>query len=304
MIDVALGLIWLYLLLSVLASAVQEWIAVVLALRSRNLRAGIRTLLGADYAGRVYAHPLVINLAKGKRLPSYLSPETLSSVLLALLAKDAGGTAELRHMLATISPGHPLKDVLEALIDEGEDAALRLHHRLAGWFDEAMDRITGWYKRRATLLIFALAAALTVATNASTIHVAEELWRNAALRTAIAAQAAAASAADAAAVRSDALEQLGTLPIGWQAAPDGVTGWLETLLGWLMTIAAVSLGAPFWFDLLATIARLRGAGATTPPPRRTIGVGDPGIPSDTPSRTQAELELPPRQHSAHPSAFK
>ena len=289
MIDVALGLIWLYLLLSVLASAVQEWIAVVLALRSRNLRAGIRTLLGADYAGRVYAHPLVINLAKGRRLPSYLSPETLSSVLLALLAKDAGGTAELRHMLATISPGHPLKDVLEALIDEGEDAALRLHHRLAGWFDEAMDRITGWYKRRATLLIFAFAAALTVATNASTIHVAEELWRNAALRTAIAAQAAAASAADAAAVRSDALEQLGTLPIGWQAAPDGVAGWLETLLGWLMTIAAVSLGAPFWFDLLATVARLRGAGATTPPPRRTI---------------RAEHELPPRQHSAHPSPFK
>ena len=76
--------------------------------------------------------------------------------------------------------------MLEALIDEGEDAALRLHHRLAGWFDEAMDRITGWYKRRATLLIFAFAAALTVATNASTIHVAEELWRNAALRAAIA----------------------------------------------------------------------------------------------------------------------
>ena len=179
--------------------------------------------------------------------------------------------------------------MLEALIDEGEDAALRLHHRLAGWFDEAMDRITGWYKRRATLLIFALAAALTVATNASTIHVAEELWRNAALRAAIAAQATAASPADAAAVPSDAPEQLGTLPIGWQAAPDGVAGWLETLLGWLMTIAAVSLGAPFWFDLLATVARLRGAGATTPPPRRTV---------------RAEHELPPRQHSAHPSAFK
>ena len=226
MIDVALGLIWLYLLLSVLASAVQEWIAVVLALRSRNLRAGIRTLLGADYAGRVYAHPLVINLAKGKRLPSYLSPETLSSVLLALLAKDAGGTAELRQMLATISPGHPLKDVLEALIDEGEDAALRLHHRLAGWFDEAMDRIAGWYKRRVALLIFAFAAAVTVATNASNVHVPEELWRNAALRAAIAAQAAAASAADAAAVRSEALEQLGTLPISAgrrrpMAWPDG-----------------------------------------------------------------------------------
>ena len=35
--------------------------------------------------------------------------------------------------------------------------------------------------------------------------------------------------------------------------PDGVTGWLKALLGSLMTIA-VSLGAPFWFDLLGKVA--------------------------------------------------
>ena len=33
-----------------------------------------------------------------------------------------------------------------------------------------------------------------------------------------------------------------------------------------MTIAAVSLGAPFWFDLLGKVAHLRGAGGTTSPP--------------------------------------
>ena len=44
-----------------------------------------------------------------------------------------------------------------------EDASLRLHDRLAGRFDEAMDRIAGWYMRRVALLIFAIAAAVTVA---------------------------------------------------------------------------------------------------------------------------------------------
>ena len=50
---------------------------------------------------------------------------------------------------------------------------------------------------------------------------------------------------------------------GWQEAPDGVTGWLKALLRWLMTIAAVSLGAPFWFDLLGKVAHVRGAGNLT-----------------------------------------
>ena len=103
-----------------------------------------------------------------------------------------------------------------------EDASLRLHDRLAGRFDEAMDRIAGWYMRRVALLIFAIAAAVTVAastsTSTSTIHVAAELWRNAALGAAITAQASAA-AEHAAAVPLDALAHLGTLPIGWHAAP-------------------------------------------------------------------------------------
>ena len=164
-----------------------------------------------------------------------------------------------------------------------EDASLRLHDRLAGRFDEAMDRIAGWYMRRVALLIFAIAAAVTVAANASTIHVAAELWRNAALGAAITAQASAA-AEHAAAVPLDALAHLGTLPIGWHAAPDGVAGWLKTLLGWLMTIAAVSLGAPFWFDLLGKLAHLRAAGAAAPRVRPADGTGSSASRRDTPPR--------------------
>ena len=67
-VDIALGLFWLYLLLSLTASAVQEWIAGVIGLRARNLRAGIRSLIGDEYARRLYDHPLVRNLGKKKPL--------------------------------------------------------------------------------------------------------------------------------------------------------------------------------------------------------------------------------------------
>ena len=81
-IDVTLGLVFFYVVLSLVASAVQEWIASVCAMRSKNLRAGVENLIGNDYAKKVYEHPLIKNMPKRNRLPSYIAPETLSRVLL------------------------------------------------------------------------------------------------------------------------------------------------------------------------------------------------------------------------------
>jgi len=38
------------------------------------------------------------------------------------------------------------------------------------------------------------------------------------------------------------------------------TGAFTTILGWTMTTAALTLGAPFWFDTLQKFVNLRGAG--------------------------------------------
>jgi hypothetical protein len=49
----------------------------------------------------------------------------------------------------------------------------------------------------------------------------------------------------------------------------GAGDWLVKVLGWLVTGLAVSLGAPFWFDLLNRVVDLRGAGRrpeSTPEP--------------------------------------
>jgi hypothetical protein len=50
--------------------------------------------------------------------------------------------------------------------------------------------------------------------------------------------------------------------------------WLGNLLlipaGWLLTALACTLGAPFWFDALSKLVRLRGAGGKPPEPS-TVG---------------------------------
>ncbi len=61
-------------------------------------------------------------------------------------------------------------------------------------------------------------------------------------------------------------ESLGTLPIGWSdraagppLSPLSATGWVwgSRVVGWLLTALAVSLGAPFWFDLLNKLVNIR-----------------------------------------------
>ena len=267
-IDVGLGLIFFYVVLSLVASAVQEWIASLCALRSKNLCKGVKNLIGDSYAQKVYDHPLIKNLSKDKKLPSYIAPETLSGVLLEVIAKENNGKSYVTHtandakaLIGKLSQDHPLKEILVALIDDGEDAANVLKERLAGWFDEGMSRVAGWYKRQAKLMIFVIAGSVTLATNASSIHMAEEFWRNDALRTQIAAQAqVAAQTSDVSGLEASNLQSLEAFPIGWNNVPSGALDWFMTFLGWIITTAAVSLGAPFWFDLLSKVANLRGSG--------------------------------------------
>ncbi len=42
--------------------------------------------------------------------------------------------------------------------------------------------------------------------------------------------------------------------------PRGLREWLVKLIGLLLTGAAVSLGVPFWFDVLNKVVNLRSVG--------------------------------------------
>jgi len=72
-----------------------------------------------------------------------------------------------------------------------------------------------------------------------------------------------------------AVQQLtAVLPIGWPngigtLTKDEVWGW--AIVGWLITAFSTLFGAPFWFDLLQQIVRLKGAGPS--PQEKVAGKG-------------------------------
>ncbi|HWO47495.1 MAG TPA: hypothetical protein VNM41_05485, partial [Solirubrobacterales bacterium] len=54
-----------------------------------------------------------------------------------------------------------------------------------------------------------------------------------------------------------------SLPVFWteeKNRPSSLDEWLVSIAGWLISIAAISLGAPFWFDTLGKLSNLRMAG--------------------------------------------
>ena len=138
-----------------------------------------------------------------------------------------------------------------------------------------MDRVQGWYARQARIWSLCVAAVLVVVLNADTLHIGDVIWQNETLRTRLIALAPTSVKP----ASQDLDKALAAIPLGWPCPnsrmENGETfcvfakegderlpgpGPLPRVIGWLLTIFAVSLGAPFWFDLMNRMANLRNAG--------------------------------------------
>jgi hypothetical protein len=225
--------------------------------------------------------------------PSYLASGTVALAIMGSLLKRTPGTADMNGLQAAIAAlpaDSKIKDSLQATLLKAGDDIHKLEKGIATWFDDSMDRLSGAYKRKMKWIAMLIGLLVAIAFNADSFKVATTLWNDPdrrastiAIATEIASKKPVASTQPdqeklEAAVK-DTEKMLRSLPIGWNclAAPDGSIGqcWknlsLPTLvqfLGWILTALALSLGAPFWFDLLNKFINLRGAGVK---PKREDG---------------------------------
>jgi hypothetical protein len=278
--------------LSLVCSAIQELVAQALNLRAKVLAAGIRNLLGDDsLSDDFFDHARLKALSKPPRKlrpergPSYIPSRVFALTLLDTLAPPAGEKSRdvvevARKTLGDADAPERVKTMLADALEVAGERRDRLQAELERSFDHAMDRVSGWYKRRAQLLLLALAVALVGATNADSFALAERLWKDDALRAVTVGAAteaarqgsttcpgatAGAPPQQRAAECLDAVDEL-ALPLGWSNAPlPGGWAIIGKIVGLLVTVFALSLGAPFWFDLLSKVSRLRSSGPPAPP---------------------------------------
>jgi hypothetical protein len=297
-LDVVLGLVLVYLLLSLLCTIVNEWIAQATRLRARTLRQGIETLLNDSKFKRVteslYRHPLIAGLKHGERDPSYISGALFAKAFLAeterklaAIGNDLSPGSFLANIERIVEKYEQLKmeiyrkgqivaqrveeaeQVLEQLrqrertlrrsgatpaelataenqLATGEDVAknahreqddyirdylgyagvlaqklaqleaeqicyrhvaevlrsfvtgeggtvLELERHLARWYNQAMARVSGWYRKKLLAVTLAVGAAVALLFNADTIGMARNIWLDGDLAAMIQRVAAAAA---------------------------------------------------------------------------------------------------------------
>jgi hypothetical protein len=268
-LDAAIGLVFIYLLVSLVISAANEIIAGIFKSRAKNLWKGIQQLLQDQsedgLVAKLYQHPLIDELSKPKSKPSYIPSRTFTLALLDLVAPakiDAPRTLdELKGGLANLP--EPLQKMLTTLLEESQYNIERLKTNLEIWFNNGMERVGGWYKRKSQIIQLSLALVLAGILNIDSIHVARTLFAvNSPLRESLVESAKDFSKSGGTTKPlkevTNALGNL-ALPIGWSdfELRDRCPTFL---LGWLITALAVSLGAPFWFDLLNKFINVRAAG--------------------------------------------
>jgi hypothetical protein len=199
-LEVGVGVIFVYLLLSLLCSAVSELIESFIKFRARDLETGIGKLLADEgLAKEFFEHPLVKPLGDK---PSYIPARTFSLALwniatasAAQTATAAGGVtrdlATIRTTIAGIQDTklEGIKKALLTLIDEAGGDINRARANIEQWYDDAMDRVSGWYKRRTHWILIALGLLAAAAFNADTITIVKALWFNDALRSSVVAVA-------------------------------------------------------------------------------------------------------------------
>jgi hypothetical protein len=225
-----------------------------------------------DLAGEVYEHPLVKKLAREGSKPSYIPARTFAVALLDVLRDPDAAGGPLTEAKKTVEglPAGQVKKVLEALVDRAQGDIEKIGRNIEVWFDDSMDRVSGWYKRTARKWMMGIAFALAVIFNVDSIEVAKGLWREPTMRAMVVANAEKFVPSGDDQVTGQTIEDLKgqldqlQLPIGWPApwslAFDQAGQILLSLVGWALTALAVSLGAPFWFDGLAKLLSIRAAG--------------------------------------------
>ncbi|MFZ4463239.1 MAG: hypothetical protein ACOYN5_05300 [Bacteroidales bacterium] len=391
LLDVAIGLVFIFLLYSLLATAIHEAVASLFGLRARMLRDAItigmlsntstdsrlisfwkgvqgfffkivRISPDKPYKGKIgekfYDYPLIKNYGSSRffPIPSYIPSSNFSTVLINILTKEfdakkeeikkfrmeqSGGEGQLIDW-NNVSNVFKIKELLDyyahyyaqenvgppsAILDRDTWQIIQMHlhnslfdldqftSKMEKWYDDSMNRVSGWYKRQTQFILIVLGFTLAIIFNVDTIKISQNLSTDKDARDKLVQMATEAvekykddprvmqivvaegvmvpdtSAKGKAAnlalyeqyqqkadsiqafISNDLQKANDLLSLGWgnyggKKSYFGRVGHVlkatftsfRKFIGFLILAFAVSLGAPFWFDLLNKLVKLRSSG--------------------------------------------
>lgn len=283
--DIAIGLMTMYLVLSLVCTSINETIASAFKLRAATLRKSLDQIISDPNFKQIFdRHGLIVTSSPGGADPSYLCGQTFALAALdSLTPMPAASFAQIAAAAQALPPSRIKDLILGNILTAGSDLQT-LRTNLAKSFDSTMDRLSGVYSRKLKWISLAVGLGLAAAVNADTIAVSKALWaeRTSEQLTELARASVSKGLKDVlpTAKAGDELEthlktaaenidkardKLRPLPLGWNVDWKKVScEWPEwialKIVGLVLTGIALMVGAPFWFDTLSKVMRVRGTG--------------------------------------------
>jgi len=361
-LDVVIGLVFIYLLYSLFATIIQEIFATYRNLRAKILKKGIARMLDDDskeyslfatinqeilatyrnlrakilkkgiarmldddckeicLSEEFYKHPLIKYLGENKRYgkpgkPAYLTAQNFSKVLIDLLRGDNFQPGQSQNPLIqqALNDGKILwKDrinispetlsYIKSIWADAQGDVEKFRVLLEQWFDDTMERASGWYKKQTQVILFFIGLSIAIFFNVDSISIAKKLSNNPKLASQLANNASvylqnheeiginpsdsgeiipkdkiteSIALIDSAnsLVQKNIKDANKLLGLGWtKVCKNGESKfsfwpnfYWHSIFGWVITALAISLGAPFWFDLLNKLMKLRSSVASSTP---------------------------------------
>ncbi len=265
-LDSAIGFIVVILMFSLVITILVQMVGVLLQLRGKSLLRGVELLLrevdpdlesqAKALADQVLRHPAIAE--DTKRLASALQPQELKLVLQSLADAAAADS--------------PLKKALDARKDA-------VYGKIDDWFEMVMDRAGERFKMNTRWATTAFAVLLAFALQLDSINLFRQISTNAELRARLVALSDPVLETSKRVLESPAVpnteqglkeltaranevkaeiekSQLQLVPNPWRLS---AFESIRSLLGLILTMFLLGLGAPFWFNALRNLVGLRHA---------------------------------------------
>ncbi|PXX34903.1 hypothetical protein [Undibacterium pigrum] len=220
-IDIAIGLVLVYFLLSMVCSALNELLAQLLASRAKYLKKGLTILLtDPEKLKKFYEHPLIASLGEpvaastsrlffgdikpmaGKNLhPSYIPSKAFAQALIDMVVqanlpgpnKKPHTFDNVRQAVVEITDDDELRTALLSCLDSAQYDLEQAKKNMEEWFDNTMDRVSGWYKRNTQQVLIIFALLIATFFNINTLTIVDRLWESPQLRNDVANLASSVS---------------------------------------------------------------------------------------------------------------
>jgi hypothetical protein len=297
MFEVIVGMLFTFLLLSLLGTTLNELISAWRGWRGYYLEEGLKRLLEYKDDPTTFEkfrnNPFYKQLTQHKAplrvstAPAYLSSANFSAILTNVLKKKDKAAKKAEDFLDNLPENSQLRQVLDQIKEEGHETTEAFKARLQTWFDDVMNQASGWYKRHLQFITLFIGLGIAAVLNADSFQIYSHLTTNTAARQRLNAVAnkfmgenevlpAPTTAKDSLSIQEiktevknfinseTFTETANILGLGWDKSDIFVSplAWLRRLLGWFITALAISLGAPFWFDVLKKIITIKSTGTS------------------------------------------